>query len=117
MGKGLENLISLADRPEEERKAIASKGGRAKAEKAKQRKIVAETFNEILSLEYDDFTPFEIDTIHTGYKYGFEDFGMEIDLQGHTLLTRLCAKIVYRAIVKGDMRASEIILRYIEPTE
>lgn len=115
--KGHDNLIPITDRTEAERKEIASKGGHAKAEKEKKRKAVAETFNNLLALTYEESTPFEIDTHHLGYKYGFENLHMEIDLQGQTLLTKLCAEIVYRAVTKHDLKAIEIILRYIEPCD
>jgi hypothetical protein len=42
------NLVSLAERPEGERKAIASKGGRAKAEKAAEKKRLQEIAIEML---------------------------------------------------------------------
>ena len=107
--KGHENLIPLAERTEEERKAIASKGGKAKAEKERQRKVVAETFNAILSLEYDTKRLVAID-----HSFTYGDFQM--DLQGQTVLTSVCAKVVAKAL-KGDMRATETILKYIEPVE
>lgn len=115
--KGHDNLIPITDRTEEERKEIAAKGGRAKAEKEKRRKIVAETFNNILSLTYDEPTPCEIDHLHLGYRYGFKDLYLDVDIQGQTVLTRLCAKIVHKAVYEGDMRAAETILRYIEPCD
>lgn len=107
--KGHENLIPLAERSEEERKAIASKGGKAKAEKEKQRKVVAETFNAILSLEYDDDRYM---TLHHSFNQG--DF--DINLKDQTLLTHLCAKVVREAI-DGNMRAIDTIFKYIEPVE
>ena len=112
--KGQENLIPLAERTEEERKAIASKGGKAKAEKEKHRKIVAETFKRILELEIDEPTYLEIfKDYHTGYK-------LTLNLEGQTLLTKLCAEIVSDAIgsvPEREYKARQILLRYIEPLE
>ena len=103
-----ENLIPLMDRTEEERKAIASAGGKAKAEKAKERKVVADTFNALLELEYDGDFWMEIDH---DWKYG----DLSINLKGHTVLTGICANVVHQAVCKGNLKATEIILRYIEP--
>lgn len=112
--KGQENLIPITERTEEERKAIASKGGKAKAEKEKQRKVVAETFKAILDMEIN--TPTFIEFEHD-YKTGE---GMYLNLEGHSLLTHMCADIVHDAIMgygAKQNKAREIILRYIEPLE
>lgn len=107
--KGHDNLIPMASRTEQERKAISSKGGKAKAEKERQRKAVAETFNTILSLEYDGEYTQEIKD-----QWGVGK--LEINLQGQPILTGLCAKVV-RDALRGNMKATEIILRYIEPNK
>lgn len=104
-----ENLIPLADRTEEERKAIASKGGKAKAEKAKERKQIAETFNALLDIEYTDDAWIRFDR--------WDDTEISINLKGHTMRTRLCAKVLSRALHLGDMRAVETIFKYVEPRD
>lgn len=108
--KGHDNLIPITDRTEAERKEIASKGGRAKAEKEKQRKIVAETFNAILALEYQGDFYMELDS---KWRYG----DLSINLNGQTLLTSMCANVVREAVYHNNLRATEIILRYIEPRD
>lgn len=108
--KGHDNLIPLTDRTDEERREIASKGGRAKAENEKKRKIVAETFNALLALEYQGDFYMEIDR---DWKYG----DLSINLNGQTLLTGMCANVVREAVCKNNLKATEIILRYIEPCE
>ncbi len=113
--KGHENLIPMAERTAEERQEIARKGGKRKAEKAKHRKVVADTFNAILELEYDKPTIFKLDEHYNGF--GLDHSELSVDLQGHTLMTGLCCEIVRLAVCKGDLRACEIILRYIEPTK
>jgi hypothetical protein len=113
--KGHDNLIPISERTEEERKEIAAKGGRAKAEKEKKRKEVAETFRTILALEYDEPCEYHIEQ-HRGYNGVFDKKDFWIELQGQTLLMRLCAGIVKKAM-DGDMRASELILRYLEPCD
>ena len=45
-----DNLISLADRTPEERKAIASKGGKARGEQRRQRKLIRECLQEIQTM-------------------------------------------------------------------
>lgn len=114
---GNENLIPLMDRTPEERQEIARKGGKAKAERAKQRKAIADTFNEILSLRYDENTTNEYKLEHH-YGYGgvLADRDFWINLEGQTILTRLCAGIVKEAL-KGDMRASALIFKYIAPDD
>lgn len=111
--KGHENLIPLADRTAEERQEIASKGGKAKAQKAKHRKVIADTFNAILELEYDEPTIYKLDEHYNGF--GLDRSELSVDLQGQTLMTGLCCEIVRQAVCKGDLRACEIILRYVEP--
>jgi len=113
----MSNLIPMMDRTPEERKAIASKGGKAKAERAKQRKAVADTFNEILALEYDPDKnePFKLEWHRNGASV-LDEGEYWINLQGQPLLTRLCAEIV-KAGMKGDLRASALILRYIAPDD
>lgn len=101
-----ENLIPLMDRTEEERKEIASKGGRKKAEKQKERKLITETFNNLLDLNYDDDCYVSFDR--------FDEKQLSVNLKGHTLRTRLCAKVISKALA-GDMRAMETIFRYAEP--
>lgn len=108
--KGHDNLIPITDRTEEERKEIAAKGGHAKAEKERQRKAVADTFNALLALEYDgDFHK----TLDHNWNYG----DLSVNLNGHTLLTSMCAEVVRQAVYKGNLKATEIILRYIEPCD
>ena len=109
-----ENLIPMAERSEEERTAIASKGGKAKAEKERKRKVVAETFMEILNLQYDEPTMMNLDE-HYNSGWGFDKTNLTVDLQGHTLLTGMCCEIVRQAVIKGDLKACKIILDYIEP--
>lgn len=101
-----ENLIPLMDRTEEERKAIASAGGKAKAEKQKERKLMTETFSNLLDLTYDSDCYVNFDR--------FDEKQLSVNLKGHTLRTRLCAKVISKALA-GDMRAMETIFKYAEP--
>ena len=104
-----ENLIPMGERSPAERQEIARKGGKRKAEKAKERKVVADTFNTLLALEYDgDF----VKKLDHDWDYG----DLSVNLCGHTLLTSMCANVVYQAVCKGNLKATEIILRYIEPS-
>ena len=103
-----ENLIPMSERSPAERQEIASKGGKRKAEKAKERKVVADTFNALLELEYD--SDFWVELDHD-WHYG----DLSVNLKGHTVLTSMCANVVYQAVCKGNLKATEIILRYIEP--
>lgn len=107
------NLIRMEDRTEEERRAIASKGGKKKAERERNRKAVAETFNTILALEYDQPTEYRIER-HGIDRWDIEDSDFWVNLQGQTLLTRMCCGIV-REAMKGDLKACKLILDYIEP--
>lgn len=113
----MSNLIPMMERTPEERKAIASKGGKAKAERAKQRKAIADTFNEILALKYDaDIDePFRLERHQNGASC-LQEGEYWINLQGEPLLTRLCAEIV-KAGMNGDLRASALILKYIAPDD
>ena len=113
--KGYENLIPITERTKEERKAIASKGGYAKAEKQKQRKMIKETFDAILDLTYEDDLSVELDAISTD-AYDICRVPLKLGLQGQTVRTRLCARIVTKAL-RGDLKAAETILRYVEPRE
>lgn len=109
--KGHENLIPLMERTEEERKEIASKGGKAKAENAKKRKVITDTFTAIMNLEIEEPARQALYTDRQGNK-------MYIELEGQTLLTYMLADIVYDALNGyGDnqRRARQIILDYIEP--
>ncbi len=47
----IENLVSLADRPVEERREIAAAGGRAKAEKLRRRRAAYEIASAILEAD------------------------------------------------------------------
>lgn len=113
--KGHENLIPLAERSEEERKAIASKGGKAKAEKEKQRKAIAEVFNEILYMENDDTDDYiRLDHHFDNINQTSQSF--HLNVKGKPLITNLCAYVVKEAL-DGNIKAIETIFKYIDPVE
>ena len=113
--KGQENLIPLAERSEEERKAIASKGGKAKAEKEKQRKVIAEVFNEILCMENDNTDDYiKLESHYDDVSKQFRSFYMNV--KGKPLINNLCALVVKEAL-DGNIKAIETIFKYIEPLE
>ena len=51
--RGEENLIHLSDRTPEERKAIASMGGKARAEQRRERKAIRECLMELQTMPMD----------------------------------------------------------------
>ena len=66
-----ENLISLADRPERERKEIQSKGGLATSAKNKQKKLMREVVQEVMKM---NMTPDMVEMLKE--KFPFLEDGM-----------------------------------------
>lgn len=105
-----DNLVPLMSRTPEERKAIASKGGKAKAENQRRRKKIAEVFEELLSrTDWERDGEFDWDFAEkTRYDMSFED--------NTPLLTELCYRTIRHAL-NGDMRATSIIFKYLAPDD
>ena len=105
-----ENLIPMMDRTPEERREIASKGGRAKAENQRRKKKIAEVFEEILSRsDWTRDSDFDWDFAEkTKYDLDFDE--------NTTLLTELCYRTIKHAL-SGDMRATSIVFKYLDPDE
>lgn len=104
------NLIPIMDRTPEERRAIASKGGRAKAQNQRRRKAIGEVFEELLSrTDWTRSGGFDFDFAQkTKYDMSFED--------NTPLLTELCYRTIRQAL-NGDMRAVGIVFKYLDPDD
>lgn len=106
----MSNLIPIMDRTPEERKAIASKGGKAKALNQRRRKAIGEVFEELLS---------RTDWVRDGsYDWDFaQKTKYDMDFEDNTpLLTELCYRTIRRAL-NGDMRATALIFSYLDPED
>lgn len=104
------NLIPITDRTPEERQEIARKGGKAKAENQRRKKQIAEVFDEILSR-----TDWEREA---GFDWDFAEktkYDMSFD-KDTPLLTELCYRTVRHAL-SGDMRATALVFKYLDPEE
>ena len=101
--RGYNNLISLADRPEDERKEIARLGGYAKAQKERRARTVRDTLKTMLdSAEYSSPTVLFDD--------GF-DYEMVLSAEA-TVQDVICAGLIEQAM-NGNLRACEIIFKAI----
>lgn len=98
------NLVSLADRPPEERKAIARAGGYARAEALRKRKAIREVFTEILNST--DYSSPEV-SFNDSFKYTIESE------DGDTILETLCCSIVAKAL-NGDLKAARLVFEYAD---
>lgn len=94
------NLISLADRPQEERKAIASKGGKASVEARRRRKSFQETANILLSAPIKDKAVKEYLR-----QYGF--INEDMNLQAQFVAT------LYNFAMNGNMKACELLINLV----
>lgn len=105
-----DNLVPIMSRTPEERQEIARKGGLKKAENQRRKKRIAEVFEELLSRtdwvrdgSYDwDFAQ------KTKYDMNFED--------DTPLLTELCYRTIRHALA-GDMRATALVFKYLDPDD
>lgn len=97
-------------RTPEERQEIARKGGKAKAENHRRRKKIGEVFEELLSrTDWERDSSFDWDFAQkTKYDMNFED--------DTPLLTELCYRTIRHAL-NGDMRATSIIFKYLDPDD
>ena len=94
---GSENLVSLADRTPDERRTIASKGGRARAAKAAHRRTAGEIAAKLLAMP----TPsMEVDL-----------FSLESEIPDEelTVLASMVAAQVKKAM-HGDLKAFEAVM-------
>lgn len=106
----MSNLIPIMERSPEERQEIARKGGLAKAENQRRKKKIAEVFEEILSrTDWEKESDFDIDFAEkTKYDIHFEE--------NTPLLTELCYRTIRHAL-SGDMRATALVFRYLDPDD
>lgn len=90
-----ENLVSLADRPESERKEIARKGGIKSGESRKRAKTIRETFGILLSSE----------TMNKSFE--FMEYDVPDEDKNH--MTLMCVGLI-RAEKQGNVKAFEKIM-------
>lgn len=108
--KGHDNLIPITDRTEAERKEIASKGGRAKAENHRRKKEIGMIFSEILSrTDWERTDKFDWDFAQK------TDYYMDFDTDT-PLLVELCYRTIRQAL-SGNMRATAIIFEYLDKSD
>ena len=87
-----ENLISLGDRSEEDKKRIASMGGKARQEKQKRVKTMQSQIELLLSLPLKDEKA----------KAKMASLGIDVDNIDNSMAMMIA---VYQKAIKGDMSA------------
>ena len=92
-----DHLISLADRTPEERREIASKGGKASVEAKREKKLMSKIYAEFLMKEHDIIS---------------KD-GLKKKLSGDELLSSVMSKVLSR----GDAAAVSLMKEIREATE
>ena len=108
--KGHDNLIPITDRTDAERREIASKGGRAKAENQRKKKEIGLIFSEILN---------RTDWVRdSGFDWDFaQKTKYYIDFDEETpLLVELCYRTVRQAL-NGNIKATAIVFEYLEKAD
>lgn len=90
------NLINLNDRPEEEARAIRSKGGKARAEQARDRA----TMRDIITA-----------ALKTPYKHNDDTSKREFSTDGSTYYHELAYQIMQRAL--SEPRYTEMLLQIV----
>lgn len=91
-----QNLVNIADRATEEQREIRSKGGKARAEKARRERTLKETLEKLLSLPLKDESTREYIR-----QLGFNDE----ELDNKTAIN----VAMYQEALKGNVKAYELI--------
>ena len=93
------NLIPLNQRTKEQQREIQSAGGKARAERARERKAMKETAETVLSMP-----------MGKGKVKSIEDIKSYLELKGKNLTVQetIILKQVEKAI-KGDLKAAEFL--------
>lgn len=92
-----ENLTPFNQMPEEQAKAIRSKGGKASQEKRKQRKLMREQAELLLSLPLKD----------KAAKKKLREMGVDADNQDNQMLIVLQ---LWRRAAAGDLEATKLLI-------
>ena len=91
-----QNLVNIADRTTEQQREIRSKGGKARAEKARRERTLKETLEKLLSLSIKDEATREYIR-----QLGFNDE----ELDNKTAIN----VAMYQEALKGNVKAYELI--------
>lgn len=95
--KGHDNLIPISERSDEERREIAIKGGKAKAESERRRKRIKEVADILLALP-----------IKSGDMTSTEDIRAIGDETNTDVITGITVRIIKKAL-DGDLRAVQLL--------